>query len=195
MKKLIIITCVLLVNLSFSQEDSSSFSENIFFSNVEESHFKPNTFDAFTMEKLEKLPQIKPSNNSEGKFPFYSDTNKNLFDLDKNVHNESIVKTIKSKKRITKITDFVDEVIIKISKDKNIDIYDFHHNNDLNGDENVDSDDTYALSVNKLIIAYQLYEDSQFQIGNDVYGYINKLFKTEIDKTLLNSLNLLVIKI
>ena len=195
MKKLIIITCVLLVNLSFSQEDSSSFSENIFFSNVEESHFKPNAFDAFTMEKLEKLPQIKPSNNSEGKFPFYSDTNKNLFDLDKNVHNESIVKTIKSKKRITKITDFVDEVIIKISKDKNIDIYDFHHNNDLNGDENVDSDDTYALSVNKLIIAYQLYEDSQFQIGNDVYGYINKLFKTEIDKTLLNSLNLLVIKI
>jgi hypothetical protein len=195
MKKLLIITCVLLVNLSFSQEDSSSFSEKIFFSKVEESHLKQNTFEAFTIEKLEKLPQIKPSNNSEGKFPFYSDTDKNLFDLDKTVHNESIVKTIKSKKIITKITDFVDQVIVKVSKDKNIDISDFNNNVNLSRDENVDSDDTYAPSVNKLIVAYQLHGDSQLQIGNDVHRYINKLFKTEIDKTLLNSLNLLVIKI
>ena len=195
MKKLLVITCLLIINLAFSQEDSSSFSKKIFSSKAEEHHFKQNKFDAFTMEKLKKLPQIKPSNNSEGKFPFYSDNDQNLFDLDKINHIESIVKTIKSKKIVTKITDFVDKVIVKISKDKNIGVYDFHHNNDLNGDANVDSDAPYASSMNKLIFAYQLNGQSQLQIGNDIYSYINKLFKTDIDKTLLNHLNLLVIKI
>lgn len=195
MKNLLLITCVLIVNLSFSQEDSSSFSKKIFSSNAEENHFKSNTLDAFTMEKLEKLPKIKPSNNSEGKFPFYSLNDQNLFDLDKTDHNESIVKQVKSKKMIKKTTDFVDEVIVKISRDKNIDISNFNNDDDLSGNENVDSDDLYATSANKLILAYRLNGDSQLQIGNDIHRYINKLFKTDLDKTLLNSLNLLVIKI
>ena len=195
MKNSLLITCVLMVNLSFSQEDSSSFSKKIFSSNAEESHFKSNTLDAFTMEKLEKLPQIKPRNNSEGKFPFYSLNDQNLFDLDKTDHNESIVKQVKSKKMIKKTTDFVDEVIVKISRDKNIDISNFNNDDDLSGNENVDSDNLYATSANKLILAYRLNGDSQLQIGNDIHRYTNKLFKTNLDKTLLNSLNLLVIKI
>ena len=195
MKNLLLITCVLIVNLSFSQKDSSSFSKKIFSNNAEENHFKSNTLDAFTMEKLEKLPKIKPSNNSEGKFPFYSLNDQNLFDLDKTDHNESIVKQVKSKKMIKKTTDFVDEVIVKISRDKNINISNFNNDDDLSGNENVDSDDLYATSANKLIIAYRLNGDSQLQIGNDIHRYINKLFKTDLDKTLLNSINLLVIKI
>ena len=192
MKNILLIASVFIVNLSFCQEVSNSLSKKIFSSDAEKSHLKLNTFDAFT---IEKLSQLKTSNNSEGKFPFYRIKDQNLFKIDKTFYNKSIIKQVNSKKIIRKITDLVDKVIIKISQNKNIDIANFHNNKKESSYKKVNSRGKYVPNTNKLIVSYQLNRNSQLQIGNDIYSYINKIFKTKIDKTLLNSLNLFAIRI
>jgi hypothetical protein len=194
MKNLILITCVLIVNLSFSQKDSNPFSKKVFYSNIEENHYEVTTFDFFALEKQEKINPIntiKAINNSEGKFPFYSNEDQHLFDIEINHHQKNIVNpsstSVKNKK------DFIDTVILKILKNKNIDISDFQNSLDFNGDKNINFYKNYNTDVNKLIFAYQLQDKTEFVIGTDIHNFMNMILKTEINKTLQNSLNLFAI--
>jgi hypothetical protein len=195
MKNILLITCVLIVNLSFSQKDINALSEKIFYSNIEENHYIPTTYDFFALEKqkeLQALKTIKVINNSEGKFPLYSDEDQRLFDFEEMVPQKSIL-DLNSITSIKNNNDFLDQVILKILNEKKINIVDFQNSQDFNGDKNYHFYNNYATDVNKLIIAYQLKGETEFQIGMDINNSIKKILKTEIDKTLQNSINLFAI--
>jgi hypothetical protein len=188
MKNTILIACLLIVNISFSQKDSNPFSKKIFYSNIEENHYQKNTFNPFELKKIDLIKSIKPTNNSEGKFPFYSN-NTILLNLENQNEGESIVHQIKT---ITNNNTFIDRLVLKILQDKNINILDFKNSIDFNGDKNISFYKNYTVDVNKLIIAYRLQKDVEIQIGNDIFKSVNKINKSELDIALFNNLNLIV---
>ena len=174
MKNILLITCVLIVNLSFSQKDINALSEKIFYSNIEENHYIPTTYDFSILEKQKELQALKTINFEE-------------MVPQKSILNLNSITSIKNS------NDFLDQVILKILNDKKINIVDFQNSPDFNGDKNYHFYNNYATNVNKLIIAYQLKGETEFQIGMDINNSINKILKTEIDKTLQNSINLFAI--
>jgi hypothetical protein len=188
MKNTILIACLLIVNISFSQKDSNPFSKKFFYSNIEENHYQKNTFNPFELKKIDLIKSIKPTNNSEGKFPFYSN-NTILLNLENQNEGESIVHQIKT---ITNNNTFIDRLVLKILQDKNINILDFKNSIDFNGDKNISFYKNYTVDVNKLIIAYRLHKDVEIQLGKDIFKSINKINKSELDITLFNNLNLIV---
>jgi hypothetical protein len=191
MKNIILITCLLIVHLSFSQKDSKLILKKVFYSNVEENHYQVNTFNPFALTELAPEIIIKPTNNSEGKFPFYRNNNI-LLNLENSANSLSIVQEIATVRILKNNNLFIDKLVLKILQDKNIDFVNFRNNIDLNGDRNINFYKNYTVNINKLIIAIQLREDIEMQLGKDIYEDINKIYKSAIDITLFNSLNLLV---
>ena len=191
MKNIILITCLLIVHLSFSQKDSKPVLKKVFYSNVEENHYQANTFNPFALAELAPETIIKPTNNSEGKFPFYSNSSI-LLNLENSTESASIVQEIATLRILKNNNIFIDKLVLKILQDKNIDFVNFRNNIDLNGDRNINFYKNYTVNINKLIIAIQLREDIEMQLGKDIYDDITKIYKSAIDITLLNSLNLLV---
>jgi hypothetical protein len=191
MKNIILITCLLTVHLSFSQKDSKPILKKVFYSNVEENHYQANTFNPFALTEIAPEIIIKPTNNSEGKFPFYSNNNI-LLNLENSTNSVSIVQEIATTRILKNNNLFIDKLVLKILQDKNIDFVNFRNNIDLNGDRNINFYKNYTVNINKLIIAIQLREDIEMQLGKDIYEDINKIYKSAIDITLFNSLNLLV---
>jgi hypothetical protein len=61
------------------------------------------------------------------------------------------------------------------------------------GDKSLDSYKNLLEMVDILNAKYTLTENLELQIGNNIYPFINKPFKSELDNTMLNSLNLLAI--
>jgi len=59
------------------------------------------------------------------------------------------------------------------------------------GDRDLETFKNYSEPKDFLNVTYKITSSTQLQIGNSVIPFIKKPFKTEIDKTLLNSLNLL----
>lgn len=59
------------------------------------------------------------------------------------------------------------------------------------GDRDIEMFKNYAASKDILNNTYKITSSTQLQIGNSVIPFIKKPFKTEIEKTLLNSLNIL----
>jgi hypothetical protein len=188
MKNIILIACLLIVNISFSQKDSNTFLKKVFYTNIEENHYQTNTFNSIVLKKIVITKSLKPINNSEGKFPFYSNSTIFLNLKNKN-KSESVVHQIKT---ITNKHPSIDPLILKILKDKNIDILDFKNNMDFNGDRNLNFYKNYTVDVNKLIIAYRLQKDIEIQIGKDILKSIYKINKSELDIALFNNLNLIV---
>lgn len=187
MKNLILIACLLLVAVSFSQEGSKVISNEKVFSNVVENDFQQNTYTLKKMEKLRPFPAIKARNNTEGKFPFYD--NIVLAEIENTDESKSMIEDMSVMDKKV----FVDKLVLKILKEKHIDISDFKNSIDSSGDGKLSFYKHYAVDANKLIVTYQLTKEIEVQVGKDIYGYLKKVFKTEIDKTLFSSLNLLAI--
>jgi len=188
MKNIILFACLFIVNISFSQKDSNTFSKKVFYSNIEENHYQANTFNSFALKKLTVTKSLKPINNSEGKFPFYSNQTF-LLNLKNENESESILPQIKT---ITNNNPFINSLVLKILKDKNIDLLAFKNNIDFNGDRNLSFYKNYEVDVHKLIIAYRLQKDIEIQIGKDIFKSIHKINKSELDIALFNNLNLIV---
>jgi hypothetical protein len=190
MKNIILFACLFIVNISFSQKDSNTFSKKVFYSNIEENHYQANTFNSFALKKLTVTKSLKPINNSEGKFPFYSNQ---TFLLNLKNENESESESILPQiKTITNNNPFINPLVLKILKDKNIDLLAFKNNIDFNGDRNLSFYKNYEVDVHKLIIAYRLQKDIEIQIGKDIFKSIHKINKSELDIALFNNLNLIV---
>jgi|TARA_B110000908_G_scaffold82561_1_gene98840 hypothetical protein len=191
MKNITLITCLLFVNLSFSQKDSKPILKKVFYSNVEENHYQANTFNPFELAELAPEKIIKPTNNSEGKFPFYSN-NSILLNLENSTESASIVQEIVTVRILKSNNVFIDKLVLKILQDQNIDISDFKKGINFNGDRNLSFYKNYAVDINKLIVAIRLSQDIEMQLGKDIYRSIQKINKSEIDISLFNNLNLLV---
>ena len=189
MKKLLFITCVLIVNLSFAQQDTNPQLEKLVLSTAA---MNPYELQTAALDKIESLSVMKATNNSEGKFPHYNKAKTLLTHDNTSTNTQSLVKEDAIINPINN-NAFVDKIVLKILQDENIRIADFQSSLDFNGDKNIGYYKNYVGDVNRLIIAHQLKENISVQIGNDIYSYVNKMFKTEIDRTLLSSLNLFAI--
>ena len=61
------------------------------------------------------------------------------------------------------------------------------------GDRNLVQKNKYKPVLDKLSLTYNISPKINIQLGENIYEYINILYKTELDKNLRNSLNLLAI--
>lgn len=198
MKNLLSISFLLIFNFSFSQVDkkTESFLEiPLFENNIEESHFvvKKQALDFFSA--IIKLEVKETKSNSEGKFTLNSKSkiffNKTIEDYTNSMIDKKNVE--KSSNLTTKINkEFVDKIIRKKIAEE---IQNYLSINEAltYGDRNIDLYINYDELENKLVKSYPISSDVDIQIGKDIYPYLNKILKTELDKTLQNSLNLLAI--
>lgn len=197
MKKLIYLLFLLLIyQIQTAQEklNISLFDDSLL--NVKELNMnsEKKSFNEIRNIEINKITPLVLKVNSEGKF-LLDDSSKALFvKIVKN--NEARDNNNLDEENIALIVDtnqkFVTKVILdKLEEELNKLIL---LNESLTyGDRNIDLYRDYSRLENKLIITKQLSSELEIQIGNSIYPYLNKLQKTEIDKTLQNSLNLLAI--
>lgn len=194
MKKLIYILLILLSYQTQKAQEKikASFFETTFFESDKIAE-KDNYKTLLTSEIEIKSPLLIKV-NSEGKF-LLDDSSKTFFGKiiketegrnNKNLDNNNV----------NLITDanqeFVDKIIIEKLADEISKIL-ILNESFAYGDRNIDLYRDYSQLENKLIITKYLNSDIEIQVGNSLYPYLNKILKTEIDKTLQNSLNLLAI--
>tara|TARA_R110002126_G_scaffold124451_4_gene266507 strand:- start:8972 stop:9571 length:600 start_codon:yes stop_codon:yes gene_type:complete len=197
MRNSIYLLFALSFNIAFSQieKNDHTFLNKIDFKNkISESDFliKNEPKNLFPEIVNLKIKDIK--NNSEGKFSL-NDSNKKHFIADEK--NTTVTIFDQKKNTNTTITlsvkkEFIEKIIQKkIAKE--IQEYMMLHEALTFSDKNIDVYHSYVELENKLIVSHSIYKDIEIQIGKDIYPYLNKMLKTELDKTLQNSLNLLAI--
>lgn len=203
MKNLLLISFLLVFHFSFSQiekKDNSFIKTPFFNSNIEENHFVTNNKPLNLFPEIIKLEIKDLKNNSEGKFALNSN-NEKYFKQKFNKTASSIIveKTLVKNEKSDHLTtgakkEFVDKVIIKKMEEE---MRNFISMNEVvtYGDKNLDVYKNYSDLKNKLIVSYPIKSEVELQIGKDIYPYLDKILKTELDKTLQNSLNLLVINL
>ncbi|WP_143744241.1 hypothetical protein [Polaribacter tangerinus] len=192
MKYSFLIIGLIIVNISFAQQKASFFSESLYSKKLESS-FNTNQNKNILLEKPEVVSSFNTVTifrNSEGKFPFTDlKSTLNLNDISKKNNPTNLLETTSTKK-VGDILILLDALVIKVLMANDIDV--FMTNNSRNfGDKNVlYYKETYD-EVNELILTKKISDKSSIQIGNDIRSHIHKLYKTSIDKTLINSLNIL----
>jgi hypothetical protein len=200
MKNIFILAAILLTNTLFSQnnnEFSTPLNQVNFETDIKENYYL-NESDKFLnlftdVNFLESNLKI----NTERKFLMKSLEKENI--LSSNLKNESIMVT-KNKRSAedanSLIADAKSAFVNTIIEDKLKEelLKSLNANEALTyGDKNIDLYVEYEEMRNKLIKSYEINDSVEFQIGKSVYPYLNKILKTEIDKTLRNSLNLFVV--
>ena len=201
MKKLLTLCFVCIISLTFAQENSTSLLT--IFNNEEN---KKTLFTINNDANILQFREIVPVDFehkkiiNEAKFSLNDLNDKNLnallLELDKmNKTDFFIVEKIltdasnsSTKKSfiITTNKKFIDNLITtKIVQEGLL-------NEVINyGDRDLETFRNYLTPKDILNVTYKITSSTQLQIGNSVIPFIKKPFKTEIDKTLLNSLNLL----
>tara|TARA_R110001606_G_scaffold280975_1_gene429715 strand:- start:18 stop:632 length:615 start_codon:yes stop_codon:yes gene_type:complete len=202
MKKLLTLCFVLAINLTYAQENSATFltvlhkeSKNaLLITNnndkmigfqeivpvdfetkkiIDEAKFSLNDFNDNSLNAL--LLELDKKNKIE-----FFIVEKISFDINKTSTKKSFI--------ITTNKDFIDQLITaKIVQEGLL-------NESVNyGDRDIEIFKNYSESKDILNVTYKITSSTQLQIGNNIIPFIKKPFKTEIDKTLVNSLNLLAI--
>ena len=202
MKKLLTLCFVLAINLTYAQENSATFltvlhkeSKNaLLITNnndkmigfqeivpvdfetkkiIDEAKFSLNDFNDNSLNAL--LLELDKKNKIE-----FFIVEKISFDINKTSTKKSFI--------ITTNKDFIDQLITaKIVQEGLL-------NKSVNyGDRDIEIFKNYSESKDILNVTYKITSSTQLQIGNNIIPFIKKPFKTEIDKTLVNSLNLLAI--
>ena len=182
MKTNILYLFVLIINFSFAQQEN--LLKNSFFKiNVEENHYATDQIFSSVFYEIKELENIKPSNNSEGKFPLYT--------INKNTSKTTLSSDKASFLLIKEYVKFVNNIIQKKSADI--------HKNDLITLElisnNLENNYTYTVPqiIDVLNANFKIGEKVEVQFGKNLEPYLMKINKSALDKTLQNSLNLLVV--
>ncbi len=199
MKSLLFTLFLLSIQFSYAQIDNKSniFKSILFETNIEESHYVKtgNLFPDIIKLEIKDL-----KNNSEGKFSVNPE-NEKYFKSDFTKNDTSILKGDDIKKLSNLKTDNIAASVNKTLVNKIIrkklaeEIKNYIILNEAlsYGDRNLEHYKNYNEIENLLIQTYQIDVDVELQIGKDIYPYLNKILKTELDKTLQNSINLLAI--
>ncbi len=201
MRKSFYILLIFISQVAFSQVEKAEISllnDKIFESELNKRQFK----DALPLfSEIIKLDLKDIKNNSEGKFSLNS-ANKKYFTIEKNEtsifnnnnnNNKEVKKNTISKNLSTNVKkEFVNTIIRKKIAEE---IVKYMQINEAltYGDKNIEFYKNYIKLKNQLIVSMPITSEIEAQIGKDIYPYLNKIQKTEIDKTLQNSLNLFVI--
>lgn len=197
--KNILTSIIIIISIhTFSQSELKKGFNDVFQTvKVEENHFFVQ--DIFQKLNLQLFEEIKISEDlkkypiAEKKFLFKEKTNTIFSEtIQKNIVEEN---TMSSKESffIEMNEDFIENVIVKlfIEEDK---IQEIVFNDAKNyGDRNVEIYKNLSDLENKLLIVYKINDSKSIQIGNSIFPYLNKLQKTDVEKTLNTSLNLLAV--
>lgn len=202
MRKTIYLLCLLAFQVVFSQVEINSESElkaNFFETNIDENRFSVDKKLKYTLPNNIDFKFEDIKNNSEKKFTIVN-TNQTYFV----VGTPANAKPILYQNKINRDTnlsenidtnakkEFVEKIIRKKIKEE-IQKYLLINEALTYGDRNIELYKNYTDLENKLIIVKPINSQIELQIGNNIYPFLNKLYKTELDKTQLNSLNLLAI--
>lgn len=199
MRKTLYILLILAYQVSFSQvEKAETLNEKLFENTLSERSFTVSEVPVNLFPEIITLELKDIKNNSEGKFSL-NNNNKKYFVIKQNETSifEKTTNSIKKTELTNNLSanvkkEFVDTVIRKKIAEE-IEKY-MQINEALTyGDRNIKFYKEYIISENKLIVNKVLTPEIELQIGKDIYPYLNKILKTELDKTLQNSLNLFVI--
>jgi hypothetical protein len=203
MKNALSICFVLIISFSFAQENSSDAKEVL--KNENNNAFSLIKNEASKFFKIKEIVPVdfeKRADANEGKFSLKEIKNKSLTsllsDLDKNTKAkfliiEDIISSNQSlilEKSITIVANrkFINKLITdKIIQD------DLINEAFTYRDRNIESYRNYPELVDLFNVKYTITEDLEVQTGDNIYDFINKPFKSELDRTLFNSLNLLAI--
>ena len=195
MKKLIYILFIsLFYQTQIAQEriNISFFDASVFKTEESKKTSESTNFNSISSSEIKIETPLMVKVNSEGKF-LLNDSSKAFFG---EIENKSESKKGLNDKNIALVVDakqeFINKVILERLREE-LDKLIVLDESFTYGDRNIDLYRDYSQLENKLIITKYLNSEIEIQIGNSVYPYLNKLLKTEIDKTLQNSLNLLAI--
>lgn len=202
MKNVLSISFVLIISFSFAQENSSDAKEVL---NNNNNAFSLNKNEAAKFFKIKEIVPVdfeKRANVNEGKFSLKEIKNKSLTsllsDLAKNTKAKFLIiediissnQNLILEKSITIVANrkFINKLITdKIIQDDLINEAFTYRN------RNIESYRNYPELVDLFNVKYTITEDLEVQTGDNIYDFINKPFKSELDRTLFNSLNLLAI--
>lgn len=200
MKNIFILAAILLTNTLFSQnnnEFSTTVNQVNFETDIKENYYLNDSDKFLNLFNDVNFLESNSKMNTERKFLMKSLEKENI--LSSNLKNKSIIVT-KNKRSINDtnslITDTKSTFVKTIIEDKLKEelLKSLNANEALTyGDKNIDLYVEYEEMRNKLIKSYEINDSVELQIGKSVYPYLNKILKTEIDKTLRNSLNLFVV--
>lgn len=202
MRKTYYILFFLVFQITFSQVEKNNIQflkVNLLESSNEKTQSLVNKKALDLFPKIIKLNIKNTKKNSEGKFALNTE-NKKYFILDK-LPSENLVSTKKNTTKKTKLTDnlaqntkkeFINTLVKKKIAEE---IQKFILLNEAltYGDRNLESYRNLTDLDNKLIFSMPVLKNIEVQVGKDVYPYLKKILKTELDKTMQNSINLFAI--
>lgn len=203
MRNLLLIILISLHHLFVFSQENETNKNNLhlkIFKSMDEVKENNASIEYETFEEMMKVIYIVPSNNSEGKFALFQSFKKDLEKAYQKETNTIFSNTeAKDARKIKSIviesyTVFINEIIHKASDSK----YFTSHKIPLKDIENEKFKKQFlafsnSIAHDKLNAKINVSEGINIEIGQNIYNYINKTLKTELDKTLQNSLNLLVI--
>lgn len=191
MKKLLLILAIVFFQNTIAQEINTTTLKDFNAEDVTSKFLKTNSkADLIKFKEIIPVEIFVTNNNSEGKYLVSSpksDIVKENFikeNIDKDRKPENITTELKK--------EFVYKLIIEKLVNNKDNISQFNLN-EIYGDSNIDLYKNYDAVMNKLISSYQLNEEIELQIGKSVLPFINQIYKSELDKTLNHSLNLVAI--
>ena len=196
MRKPLFTLLLLVTQITFSQIENSYLESNLFKENIKENLYYIEQKPDNLFPEIKKLELKDIKNNTEGKFNLNSDNKKyfitnelaqkkSVFEKNEIKEDQNLKENLSSKLK----TKFINKVIRKkIARE--IQEYIFINEALTYGDRNIELYKNYTDLQNTLIKSIKINSKTELQIGKDIYPYLNKILKTELDKTLQNSLNL-----
>lgn len=205
MKNVLSICFVLIINLSFAQESLTDVINSFANENKEAFSLTTNE-DAKFLQFQEIIPVHFERNTTikEGKFSWEDIKDKSitslLSELDKSNKEQflSIEEINLSKNnsiatksiRIATNQKFINKIITDKTKQRNL------NNKSINlTNSALVAFSNFPEMLDLLNVNYTLTRNLELEIGDNIYSFINKPFKSELDKTLFNSLNLLTLNL
>lgn len=199
MRNSLLISIILTAQISFSQKEIKNINLNkaVIF-NVNDKLNNGLSKNIFSEIKNPKIKDFK--NNSEGKFSF-NESKKELFKNEKEENDTEFLVNKKAFKGVQLKTDnmntslkteFVNKIIQKKIAEEILK-YMIMNEALTYGDRYLNEYKDFTDLENKLILSKKITSKIELQIGKDIYPYLNKIQKTELDKTMQNSLNLFAI--
>lgn len=205
MKNVLSICFVLIINLSFAQESLTDVINS--FANENKEAFSLTTNEDGKFLQFQEIIPVHFERNTtikEGKFSWEDIKDKSitslLSELDKSNREQflSIEEINLSKNnsiatksiRIATNQKFINKIITDKTKQRNL------NNKSINlTNSALVAFNNFPEMLDLLNVNYTLTRNLELEIGDNIYSFINKPFKSELDKTLFNSLNLLTLNL
>ena len=190
MKKVLLISFLIFISANYAQNENfiNSYT-NTFSSQVNDINKQKQQFNKVNfMSDVIFLTSKEVKLNSDGKFLINQKTKEHF-------ENVSSKKTVTNKNvhlSADNMQEFIENIILQ-KLESALEKLAFNNESLTYGDRNIEVYRNYQNLRDKLIASQKIANNIEIQTGNNLYPYINKIQKTELDKTLQNSLNLLAI--